>query len=794
MKPTQKLRCDFLVGGAGISGICAAVQGGRLGLKTILVEKEMILGGNGGPNLGVGAHACMSCNPYWNEMGIMEELEERVNYHRARMFPTNFGYNLHPQWDQVVTEMLEEAGVTVLRRHLIHGVEVADGKIARIQILNIENLNNLEIEIDGYVLDATGDAFIADLAGADCRMGREAQIETGERSAPDAADDIISTASVTALVVDSGTPCAFDPPEGTPPWNPEKPDNHFDPGQRIHFLWQVDEGGESKENHSLYTPQELYRKLVFRIYSVWNYLKNIKFPAEAKNHQLIWISPILGKRESRRVLGDYLLTETDIEECKTFPDSVGFGGSFLDEHLPSYDGGYEVRFYVRPLPYDIPLRSLFSRNIQNLFSGGRAIGVSHLAFTSTRLMRTGGVLGQAAAVAAKMCIERGITPRELANRFATALQQELLKQDNWIIGVPAKDPKDLTRGAVVVASSQAELSCREPGDQWRSAGNGIAAALYDYPHRVEKIGFYIKNNHDRAVEVKAILGYGETPPIELYEVPGIFYNEETKRYEEMKTLVHNAESHQDVVTQPTGSQGWAHYCKREDNVTSFQEVCSAVRMIAPRFQEWVEFNLTNEREFPSFCRKIAGQAVVIALEGDVEVSTSPIKVDVMAGLIRSEKGWSSDYQRIPSFKITPDPVPGSAANILDGHIHREARAHLHQWMSSPTEELPQWIQLEWQEEKTIGTVQLRFDVTERLWKDMYLIKGERAAGRCVADYRVEILADGKWDTIISEKDNYLRFRKHKLAQPVKAKTVRLTVDRVWDKGQPTRVYAIELYE
>ena len=154
----QTRACDFLVAGAGVAGICAALQAARLGLRTILVEKEMILGGNGGPNLGVGAHAAMSCNPYWNEMGIMEEIEEHINWRQARIFPTNFGYNIHPLWDEVVSSLLEDAGVRILRRHLVHDCSVENGIIRQVKLLNIENLDHVDVEIDGHVLDATGDA------------------------------------------------------------------------------------------------------------------------------------------------------------------------------------------------------------------------------------------------------------------------------------------------------------------------------------------------------------------------------------------------------------------------------------------------------------------------------------------------------------------------------------------------------------------------------------------------------------------------------------------------------------
>lgn len=791
----KQLSCNFFVGGAGISGICAAVQAGRLGMKTILVEKEMLLGGNTGPNLGVGAHACMSCNPFWNETGIMEELEQRVNFKGARFFPTNFGYNISPLWDAVISEMLQEAGVLVLRRHLVHGVEKENDRITKIHVLNIENLTELEISIKGFVIDCTGDAFIADLSGADCRMGRESISETGERCAPENADDIISTASVTALVVDTGVPCEFIPPEGTPEWNPEKPDNHFNPKQRIHFLWQVDEGGESFENHSLYTPQQLYLRLVSRIYSVWSFIKNVKYKEEARNFHLIWISPILGRRESRRIIGDYLLTQTDIESGRTFPDAVGFGGSFLDEHLPSYDGGYEVRFYTRPLPYDIPFRCLYSRNVPNLFSGGRTIGVSHLAFTSTRLTRTPAMLAQAAAIAAKLCLDKGINPRELGSSHITELQQELLKNDVWVIGLKGSDRNNLANGTSARASSEALLSNKEiGGGHWTAAKDGVAAAIYSYPEKLDSFQFYVRNTSGENKKAEFFAGYGETKDIELFDVPKVEYNAVTKRYEEIKIKGFDTGiGKDDNPTIPSSSQGLSTYFRRDDNVTEFEKRLSTIVEIGSGFEGWIQVDASGFGKLAEYTRMKFGQALVIGAAGEVEVFSANISIDTVEGLVFNNGNWNTNYSEAPIFRISPDPVPGKAGNVLDGYIHREGRSFLHQWMSMPGQELPQWLQLELDQEKEISGIQITFDVTERFWSDMYNIKGEKAAARCVRDFRIECLESGEWKTVWQEKDNYRRFRRINLEKPLTTKNVRIVVDRVWGEGQPARIYEVRLY-
>src|ERR1051326_8108016 len=109
-----------------------------------------------------------------------------------------------------------------------------------------------------------------------------------------------------------------------------------------------------------------------------------------------------------------------------------------------------------PEVYDIPLRSLYSRNIANLFMAGRNISASYVAFTSSRVMATCAVEGQTAGTAAAHCIANELLPRELARdaRQVTALQQTLLRDDQTIKGHSNRDPLDLARQATPVASAE----------------------------------------------------------------------------------------------------------------------------------------------------------------------------------------------------------------------------------------------------------------------------------------------------------------------------------------------------
>ena len=773
------IQCDFLVAGSGYAGICAATQAARLGLTTVLVEKRLLLGGNGGPSVGVGATGALTTNRYWHETGIVEELELRVGHARARTCPTSFGYSIDPQWDAVATRMLTEAGVTVLRGQLLMGAQAQGGNITSATVLNMETLQRTTVEAR-YYLDDTGDAVLARLAGADVWLGREGRDQTGERSAPATADRFLSAASLTALVADTGVAQPFLPPEGTPPWNPDKPCNHFDPSRKIHFLWQVDEGGESAQNSSYDTPQALYGRLRSRIYSVWDYLKNRKYPEELATFALLWISPELGKREGPRIAGDYLLTQTDIEGGVPFADAAGFGGHYLDEHLPSFDGGYEVRFYNRPLPYDIPLRCLYSRNIENLFSAGRSVGVSHQAFTSVRLMRTGGQLGQAAAVCAALCLRNGVTPREVALHRAEQFRGELARNDGWTIGFRERSTVEAYPGIRAAASSEAALTENEADVQYLPAEQGFAVWLTDYPETITQVRLRVRNPAAAAMALTLELAYGETPPILLKPVPEAVYDPQRRAYRESEDARLAGAAEAGAAT-PQGKAGFCHYFVRDDTLHVTEPLCTAEAQVPAGFDGTLSVPVRLPHALPAWNRRIGGQGLRLRVQGAALVAVTPQPLDILQG-----QGLR------PVFGLAPTHAYGAAANVLDGVIHREGGAKLHAWRSAPGAPMPQWLELAWDRPRPVQEIRLHFDDTEAVFWEMSYLVGDRASRLLVADYQLQLRVEGHWRTVAEGRDNYLRFVCHSLAEPVQADAFRLTVYRVWGEGCPASVYHVGL--
>jgi hypothetical protein len=166
-----------------------------------------------------------------------------------------------------------------------------------------------------------------------------------------------------------------------------------------------------------------------------------------------------GKRGSRRLLGDHVLTQQNLMGGDLH-DAVAIGGWPMDAHPPEGFDRPDLRpntVLTPPQVYNIPIRSLYSRNISNLMMAGRNISASYVAFTSARVMATCAVEGQAIGTAAAQCIEAGISPRELArsDERVTRLQQSLLRDDQTIRGLRNQDPLDVAREATVTASAEA---------------------------------------------------------------------------------------------------------------------------------------------------------------------------------------------------------------------------------------------------------------------------------------------------------------------------------------------------
>ena len=302
--------------------------------------------------------------------------------------------------------------------------------------------------------DCTGDSRLALEAGADLRTGREARSEFDEPLAPESPDNRTLGSSILFTSRLFHTPMPFTPPK----WA-----RKITKAQLLHRgitsweygYWWIEWGGDK----DIIADNERIRfELLSIVMGVWDYIKNSgEFP-DSRYWAMDWVGMMPGKRGSRRLLGDYVLTQHDLMKG-SLPDAVAIGGWPMDAHPPEGFDRPDLppnTTLKPPEVYDIPLRSLYSRNIRNLFMAGRNISASYVAFTSARVMATCAVEGQAIGTAAARCVEAGITPRELAGdaKQVARLQETLLRDDQTIKGRGNRDPLDLARVASVNASAE----------------------------------------------------------------------------------------------------------------------------------------------------------------------------------------------------------------------------------------------------------------------------------------------------------------------------------------------------
>lgn len=467
----KHLQTDIAVVGGGMAGVCCAIAAARSGAQVVLVHDRPMLGGNSSSEIRM--HICgADCSGARNdtdarETGILEELRLEDTVHNPQRSAS--------MWDILLYDRVRtEPNITLLLNTCCHGVRMASS--SRIAALLASNhLSETEYTILAKIfVDCSGDGRLGKEAGAQFRTGREGRNEFGETLAPPRPDNKRLGSTILFITRQHNHPMPFVPPQ----WITRFPTcNHLP--YRHHNSWEygywwVEFGGSL----DTITDGDLIRdKLLAFALGVWDHIKNSGQHPQSANWALEWIGFLPGKRESRRFVGEYVLNQRDIERGELFEDGVAYGGWPIDLHPPEGILSKEPPAQQIHVPlYNIPLRCLYSRNVQNLLFAGRNISATHVAFGSTRVMGTCSVMGQAVGTAAALCVREGILPFELKPHI-TALQQMLLKADAYIIGVTNSDKCDLARSAEVIASSET------PEGKAINVINGVRRGVGDHSNR-----------------------------------------------------------------------------------------------------------------------------------------------------------------------------------------------------------------------------------------------------------------------------------------------------------------------
>lgn len=447
----EVLDADLVVVGGGIAGSCAAITAAREGLRVVLAQDRPVLGGNASSEIRlwmVGATSHMGNNNRWaREGGVLNEILVENLFRNPEGNPILF--------DTVLLEkVVSEPNVTLLLNTATYEVSMgAEGQIEAVTAYCSQNSTRYVLRSPLFC-DASGDGILGFLSGAAFRMGVESCREFGELLAPAESSHELLGNTIYFYTRDVGRSVRYVPPSYALKNITRIPRyRRFNTKEQGTDLWWIEYGGTRDTVHEA---EAIKWELWKIIYGVWNYIKNSGNFPDAETLTLDWVGLIPGKRESRRFEGDYMLLQQDIVEQRTHYDAVSVGGWAIDHHPVDnvYSDADPCTQWHSKGVYQIPYRTLYSRTVSNLFLSGRIISASHVAFGSSRVMATCGHNGQAVGMAAAVCCERRLRPRDIADpQRIGELQLRLLRSGQFIPHLKRADPSDLAQQAQVTATS-----------------------------------------------------------------------------------------------------------------------------------------------------------------------------------------------------------------------------------------------------------------------------------------------------------------------------------------------------
>ncbi len=407
--PPSAGQFDAVVVGGGIAGCSAALSAARLGLQVAFIQNRPVLGGNASPEIGI---------------------------------------TVRGQNRSVVNEVAGPDREKVIRAekkiHLCLGWHVfrAQRKGSRIESVDAKNTaSNQELRFSAPLfIDCTGAGSVGFLAGAECRLGREAKSEFNESLAPDKADKlhhgntvVFATRMADRLTTFPDVPWATAVSKDYADLGGQVTNDHDNEGGLTHF-W------EYGQRLDPFQDAEMIRDHLFcAIYGTFATAKRLN-PEKYARLELERVGHVPAGGESRRLMGDYILTENDIRSGKLFSDAVALCSGHFCLHYPGDKHDFRLgdwKFVPVPL-FAVPFRCLYSKDIDNLMMAGKHISVSHIAGAATKTMLNGGQTGVATGAAAFLCKKYTTTPRVVQRHHIKELQEVLLEQGQYQESLKAK--------------------------------------------------------------------------------------------------------------------------------------------------------------------------------------------------------------------------------------------------------------------------------------------------------------------------------------------------------------------
>ncbi len=784
----QRYHTELAVIGGGLSGVCTAITAARKGVKVVLVQDRPVLGGNASSEVRLwilGATSHQGNNNRWSrEGGVIDEILVENTYRNKEGNPLIFDTIL-------LDKVMAEANITLLLNTVVYEVQkTEDNTIRSVKGFCSQN-STAYIIYAPLFCDASGDGIVGFLSGAAFRMGAESREEFGEKFAPTTEYGALLGHSMYFYTKDTGHPVRYTAPSFAMDVTKEVPKfRKFNAKEHGCQLWWLEHGGRMD---TVYDTEQIKWDLWKVIYGAWDYIKNSGNFPEAENLTLEWVGTIPGKRESRRFEGDYMLRQQDIVEQREHEDAVAYGGWSIDLH-PA-DGVFSEKpgcnqWHAKGI-YQIPYRCLYSKNIKNLFLGGRLISATHVAFASTRVMATAAYIGQAIGMATYIAKEKGTKIEETAKAGATVLcssnsetllkhssdnhlqyasrntpyylmprdiltegyicdlQQELLKSGQHIPGMLLQDDFDLVQKASLTASSSFELQ-------------------------------HLYSDFRKPLEVSVAqmlpLGAGKVPDITI-EVDAM---DDTELQVELR-VSHKTGNFTPDLTLETIS---LPIKKGKGSVKlSFSSVM-------PKSEyAFLIFHKNSQLALYRTHARITGVLTVFNLVNKAVSNYGKQTPPEDIGMETFEF-WCP--QRRPeghnlALRIDPPLKPFDAEQVKSG-IYRPTTAP-NAWVASPEDATPQ-LTISWNEPQEIQKIDLFFDTDyDHAMESVLMGHPEEVMPFCVRNYKI---FDDKGNVIFEKEENYQSINRIHLEQPIVTQTLTIMVEHPSDHV-PASLFAIRCY-
>jgi FAD dependent oxidoreductase len=743
------IAADLVVVGGGLSGVCGAITAARQGIKVVLVQDRPVLGGNASSEVRLwvlGATSHMGNNNRWaREGGVIDELLVENLYRNPEGNPLIF--------DTVILEkVVSEPNITLLLNTAVYEVAKKDDEtIESVTAFCSQNQTTYTLTAPLFC-DASGDGVVGFLSGAAFRMGAESQEEFGEKFAPSVEYGELLGHSLYFYSKDVGKPVRYIAPSFAHDVTKKIPKfksfNAKDFGCR---LWWVEYGGRLDTVHDT---EEIKWELWKVIYGVWDYIKNSGNFPEAANLTLEWVGTIPGKRESRRFEGDYMMIQQDIVEQRPKPDAVAFGGWSIDLH-PA-DGVFGEKpgcnqWHSKGI-FDIPYRSLYSKNIKNLFLAGRIISVSHVAFASTRVMATAAHIGQAVGMAAVLATKNKLNPRDIYTQdLVPVLQKELLKTGHFLPNWCLKDEKDLVQTAKITASSALSLAEIPEDGGLQPLSISVAQMMPVNAGQVLNTIVHAYGLEETTLEIELRISQTEnnhTPEVILSKKSIPLKKGRNCLQISWENVVVDTPQYAYLVLQKNEKITVPRSQKRISGILSvFNTVNKAVSNFGK--QTPLEDIGVDSFEFWTPQRRPEGQNIAMKFDPPIEV-----------------------------FEV---------GNIRNGVARPTNQPNV--WVAAFEDKKPN-LTLNWTEKQTISSIVLGFDADfDHPLESVLMTHPETVSPFCVANYRI---FDDQNTLIFEKKDNHQSHNTIQFEQPIFTKSLKLEVEHP-SVNAPASVFEVRCY-